>query len=222
MSQSRPNPRAERTRAALLGAARRLFAERAIDAVTVDDMVQAAGVGKGSFYNHFDGRDALVKALSGEIRVGIEAAVARTNTAETDPGRRMIRAVCTYLRYAIDEPERTRLFVRIHSGHTAFDSPLNRGLQDDIAQGLAAGTFTLPSQEAGVLFVLGLVQIAMARLAAEPDADLAATLARDIGMLLLRGLGLASAEADRLADQAADEIVRRGVFALPPSSGAAA
>lgn len=222
MSEPRPNPRAERTRAALLAAARRLFAERAVDAVTVDDMVQAAGVGKGSFYNHFDGRDGMVKALSAEIRIGIEAAVARTNAAETDPGRRMIRAVCTYLRYAIDEPERTRLFVRIHSGHTSFDSPLNRGLQHDIAQGVAAGRFVLPSQEAGVLFVLGLAQIAMARLAAEPDANLAAALARDVGLMLLRGLGLPSPEADTLAADAADEIVRRGAFAIPPASGAAA
>ena len=222
MSDPRPNPRAERTRAALLNAARRLFSERAVDAVTVDDMVQAAGVGKGSFYNHFDGRDALVRALSAEIRLGIEAAVARTNAAETDPGRRMIRAVCTYLRYAIDDPERTRLFVRIHTGHTAFDSPLNQGLQDDIAQGIAAGRFTLPSQEAGVLFVLGLAQIAMARLAARPERELAITLAREIGLLLLRGLGLPSAEADALAAEAADEIVSRGAFAIPPSSGAAA
>jgi len=220
MSESRRNPRAERTRAALLGAARRLFAERAVDAVTVDDMVQAAGVGKGSFYNHFDGREALVSALSDEIRGGIEAAVARVNAAETDPGRRMIRAVCTYLRYAIDEPERTRLFVRIHSGHTALDSPLNRGLQYDIAQGLAAGRFVLPSQQAGVLFVLGLAQVAMARLAQKPDIELAARLAQEMGLLLLRGLGLPSPEADTLAAEAADEIVRRGAFAVPPSSAA--
>jgi AcrR family transcriptional regulator len=40
------NPRTERTRAALIAAGRRLFSERPVDAVTVDDIVQAAEVGK--------------------------------------------------------------------------------------------------------------------------------------------------------------------------------
>ncbi|MGA0601498.1 TetR/AcrR family transcriptional regulator [Caulobacter sp. KR2-114] len=222
MSESRPNPRAERTRAALLGAARRLLAERPVDAVTVDDMVQAAGVGKGSFYNHFEGREGLVAALSGEIRAGVEAAVARVNAAETDPGRRMIRAVCTYLRYAVDEPERTRLLVRLHGGHAALGSPLNRGLRADIEQGLAAGRFTVPDVDAGVLFVLGLAQITMVRVAVEPQPEPAARLAQDLGTMLLRGLGLASPQADQLAAEAADEIVRRGAFAQPSPAGAAA
>ncbi len=48
--------RSERTRAALIAAGRRLFCERPVDAVAIDDIVQAAEVSKGSFYNHFDDR----------------------------------------------------------------------------------------------------------------------------------------------------------------------
>ena len=43
----RRNPRTERTCAALIAAGRRVFSERPVDAVTVDDIVQAAEVGKG-------------------------------------------------------------------------------------------------------------------------------------------------------------------------------
>ena len=59
------HPRAERTRAALIAAGRRLFGERPVDAVSVDEIVQAAEVGKGSFYNHFADREALVRAALG-------------------------------------------------------------------------------------------------------------------------------------------------------------
>ena len=132
MALERGNQRAERTRAALVAAGRRLYSERAVDAVTVDDIVQAAEVGKGSFYNHFADRDALVRAVSSEIRANVEAAITRANAGVEDPARRMPRAVCTYLRFALDEPEAAGVLVRIHSGHTSLSTPLNRGLVEDI------------------------------------------------------------------------------------------
>ena len=57
--------RAERTRAALVAAGQRLFCERPVDAVAIDDIVQAADVSKGSFYNHFPDRDALIARPDG-------------------------------------------------------------------------------------------------------------------------------------------------------------
>ena len=208
----RAHPRAERTRAALMTAGRRLFSERPIDAVTVDEIVQAADVGKGSFYNHFADREALLRAISAQIRSTIETAVDRANAGIEDPAQRLARAVCTYLRYALDEPEPAGVLVRIHAGHTSLAAPLNRGLVDDIETGLAQGRFGVATVESGVLYVLGVTQIALVRLATEPNAALAVTLAQQMCALLLRGLGVPSAESDLIAAQASDEIVRRGAF----------
>ncbi|HLY79857.1 MAG TPA: helix-turn-helix domain-containing protein, partial [Caulobacteraceae bacterium] len=105
MTEAPTNPRAARTKAALMAAGRRLLSQRPIDAVTVDDIVQAAEVGKGSFYNHFDDREALARAISAQIRSSIETAIGRANAGVEDPARRMARAICSYLRYALDEPE---------------------------------------------------------------------------------------------------------------------
>jgi AcrR family transcriptional regulator len=209
----RASPRAERTRAALLTAGRRLFSERPVDAVTVDEIVQAAEVGKGSFYNHFADREALMRAIAKEIRAHIEDAVARANVAETDPARRMARAVCTYLRYPLDAPEPAAVLVRLHNGRGSWASPLNRGLIDDIETGLARGRFGVATVESGVLYVLGVTQFALERLAREPNPALAVSLAQQICALILRGLSVPSDEADLIAAQASDEIVRRGVFA---------
>lgn len=217
----RRNPRAERTRAALIGAGRRLFSEHPVDAVTVDDIVQAAEVGKGSFYNHFADREGLVRAISGQIRASIESAVDRANADETDLARRMARAVCIYLRYAVDEPEPARVLVRIYSGHTSLSAPLNRGLVDDIAKGLASGRFTVSTLETGVLFVLGVAQMALVRVAQEPTLSLAVSLSQQMCALLLRGLGVAPQEADLIAAQASDEIVRQGAYATTCKTGAA-
>lgn len=213
MTAERRSPRAERTRAALIAAGRRLFSERPVDAVTVDDIVQTAEVGKGSFYNHFADREALVRAISAEIRASIERAVARANAGVDDPARRIARAVCTYLRYALDEPERAGVLVRIHAGHTSLATPLNRGLVDDISGGLGAGRLAVATVEAGVLYVLGVTQIALVRVVQEPTPTLAVALAQQMCALLLRGLGLPSAEADLIAAQANEEIVRQGAYA---------
>ncbi|WP_068876590.1 MULTISPECIES: TetR/AcrR family transcriptional regulator [unclassified Phenylobacterium] len=208
----RANPRAERTRSALIGAGRRLYSERPVDAVTVDDIVQAAGVGKGSFYNHFADRDALVRAISSEIRGLVEAAVTRANAGVEDPARRMARAVCTYLRFALDGAESAGVLVRIHSGHTSLSAPLNRGLVEDIETGLASGRFAVATVEAGVLYVLGVTQLALVRVVQEPTLAFAVSLSQQMCALILRGLGVAGPEADLIAAQASDEIVRKGAF----------
>lgn len=218
----RGHPRAERTRAALIGAGRRLYSERPVDAVTVDDIVQAASVGKGSFYNHFTDRDALVRAISSEIRGHVESAVTRANAAVEDPAHRMARAVCTYLRFALDGAEAAGVLVRIHSGHTSLTAPLNRGLVEDIEKGLASGRFAVATVEAGVLYVMGVTQLALVRVVQEPTLAYAVSLSQQMCALILRGLGVAGAEADLIAAQASDEIVRRGAvpLAASPTGGA--
>lgn len=214
--------RAERTRASLIAAGRRLFCERPVDAVAIDDIVQAADVSKGSFYNHFADRDALVREVTAEIRAEVERAVTRANDGVADPARRMARAVCTYLRYAVDEPERAGVLVRIHSGHTSTSTPLNQGLVDDVAEGLAQGRFMVATTESGVLYVLGVAQLALIRVTQEPTVTFAVSLAQQMCALLLRGLGVPGAEPEAIAAQAADEIVRRAAFRDPPVSKGAA
>jgi len=201
--------RTERTRAALIAAGRQLFSDHPVDAVTVDDIVQSAKVGKGSFYNHFADRETLLRAISSEIRASIERAVALANADIRDPARRLARAMCVYLRFAVDDPERARVLARIQSGVTSLAAPLNRGLVDDIAQGRAAARFSA-SLEDGVLYVLGITQIALVRVLEEPTTRVALGISQRMCALTLRGLGVEAAGADFIAAQASDDIVRRG------------
>ncbi len=73
----------------LTSAALRLFLDRGIDGVTIDDITQAAGVAKGTFYRYFHDKGALVDALIGPTRTemlsGLEAcshALQRARTVE--------------------------------------------------------------------------------------------------------------------------------------------
>ena len=171
-----------------MAAGLRLLSERPIDAVTVDEIVQAAEVGKGSFYNHFTDREALARAITAQIRASIESAIARVNAGVEDPARRLARAVCTYLRHALDEPEQAGVLVHIHSGHTSLSAPLNRGLVEDLETGLATGRFEVATVESGVLYVLGVTQLALVRIVQEPSpAARDLRLAQQMCGLVLRG-----------------------------------
>lgn len=57
---------AARNRTLLLDAARRLIAERGADAVTMDDIAAAAGVGKGTVFRRFGSRAGLMTVLLDE------------------------------------------------------------------------------------------------------------------------------------------------------------
>jgi AcrR family transcriptional regulator len=60
-----PKPRADaaRNREKVLEAARRLFAERGVENVTIEQIARAAGVGKGTVFHRFGDRAGLVMAL---------------------------------------------------------------------------------------------------------------------------------------------------------------
>lgn len=57
-------PKSEETRRALLDAAARLFAENGYHDTSVPDIVQAAGVGHGTFYEYFGSRRQILLALT--------------------------------------------------------------------------------------------------------------------------------------------------------------
>src|SRR3954468_2176753 len=57
---------AARNRLLLLDAARRLIADRGTDAVTMDDVASAAGVGKGTLFRRFGSRAGLMIVLLDE------------------------------------------------------------------------------------------------------------------------------------------------------------
>ncbi len=68
-------------RAALLDAARQVFAANGVEAARVSEIVARAGVAQGTFYLYFASKSALILALTGEVYTDIRAEVARALAA---------------------------------------------------------------------------------------------------------------------------------------------
>ena len=85
----RRGPKAERreaTRAALVGAARELFAERGYAAVGTEEVVQRAGVTRGALYHHFRDKRDLFRAVYEQTEQDVVESIAeRMAEASGDP-----------------------------------------------------------------------------------------------------------------------------------------
>ena len=68
-SMSRRQRRSAETRLRLFRCALQLFAERGLPNVTVEDITEAADVGKGTFFNYFETKDQVLGVMA-EIQVG--------------------------------------------------------------------------------------------------------------------------------------------------------
>ncbi len=199
---------------ALVRAGQALFSRRPVDAVSIDDIVGEAQVAKGSFYKHFPDKEALLAAVVRRIRDKIERQVAAANAGVEDPARRVAREICVYLRFVADQPEQGGVLVRNDRGSAALPSfELNPRTLEDIQAGLTAQRFAVPTAESGALFVHGVAHAGLTRCVGQ-QGGANTWIAQQLCQLMLRGLGLPIVEAELLAAQAAEEIVRS-----PPRPG---
>jgi AcrR family transcriptional regulator len=202
----RTDRRRARTRAALLAAGHKLFAARSVDAVSIDEIVEAADVAKGSFYNHFDDKEGLAREIADQVRAAVEQRVAAVNLGVTDPAERVARAVCAFARNASEHPQQVRVLTRLFAGASIPDLPMDRGVRADVRDGLATGRFSGLPLEAAVLMAVGVAQVAVGRVLQADAAVSPPAVARDLAFGLLRGLGLDPEAARHLAARAAAEI----------------
>ncbi len=195
------------TREALLVAARTLLAGRATEGFTVDDIVQSAGVAKGSFYNHFSDKEELTDEVSRLIRNKEEAEIEAANRDVINPAAKIARGMAVYARFALTSPEEARIMTLAHVDALSVKSSMNAGLVRDLAEGLRTGKFLIPSIETGALLVIGQTAVLLSRLKSGTKAEDAGALTQQCIALTLLGLGLEYKMAHLVSAQAVEDIL---------------
>jgi AcrR family transcriptional regulator len=186
----RQEERSQATRAALVGHARRLFAERGYAAVPADEVVAAAGVTRGALYHHYGDKQGLFRAVFEEIEGEVSEQVVEAIAGETDLWQLMLRGLAAFLD-ACERPEVVQI------GLT--DAPAVLGWQ----------TWRAIEAEYGLGLIIALLERAIeeGKIAPQPVPVLAQVV---LGALIEAALLIAAAE-DREAARASAE---RSVQAL--------
>lgn len=81
----RAEERRKERRSQLLGAATQVIAERGYAHTSVDDVIKAAGVSRGTFYLYFESRDALFAEMLDEFLLKLGQAVEIIGIEDEDP-----------------------------------------------------------------------------------------------------------------------------------------
>src|SRR5436305_856505 len=98
----------EATRAALVNAARPLFAARGYAAVGTEEIVRAAGVTRGALYHHFEGKNELFAAVYEQIEAELVAELGEVAAGASDPLDALHRGAAAFLE-ACRRPEIQRI-----------------------------------------------------------------------------------------------------------------
>lgn len=127
-SNGRRARRRQETHARIFETAMRLFAERGFANTPVGDITDAADVAKGTFFNYFPSKEAILEALA-ERQLGVvRAAEERARTAAS------VRPVILEMIHALAErPSRSQLLLRSLMGvaltHNSLSNFLGRVLE---------------------------------------------------------------------------------------------
>jgi AcrR family transcriptional regulator len=128
---SRASERRESRREALVDAAFGVFMDEGVAASSVDDIVEAAGVAKGTFYLYFKTKDDAVNAVAERVVDGVAEIV---ETAAATPGLSPVERLLTLGRsvgqVGTQPHERELLDV--------FHRPANRAIHDRLAERIVA------------------------------------------------------------------------------------
>jgi AcrR family transcriptional regulator len=187
--------RREVRRQELVGAAVSVFSAKGVSAASVDDIVRAAGVAKGTFYLYFATKDDAVSAVAAAM---VEDVAERVEAAATDSSRSPVQRLLAFgagVRSVGDEPYERELI-------EVFHRPENRLLHDRIgeralvrlapviaaiiADGIKAGQFRPQDPHGAATYVMACFG-SLHEVVSDP-ADVPEAI-RELDAFLLRGLG---------------------------------
>ncbi len=141
----------ERTKAAILAAATRSFAEDGFGGARVNDIAERAGINKRMLYHYFGDKQGLYLAVLEEAYAGIRSAEAELHLADRDPEEAMRHLTSFTWNYFLEHPEFLSLlntenllggkYIRTSKRIIALHSPMIQLLRDTLAAGVKARKF---------------------------------------------------------------------------------
>jgi AcrR family transcriptional regulator len=185
--------RKQRTRAALIRAAQAFIAEGKVN-VPVLEITQAADVGMGSFYNHFESKEQLFEAAVAEVLEYHGALLDHLTSSIDDPAETFACSFRLTGRLFRRRPQESRILLANGMALLSSDLGLAPRALRDIEAAVSAGRFTVDDPELALSVAGGALLGLGNLLRSQPDRDDAAaadTVTEDV----LRLFGLPADEA---------------------------
>lgn len=195
-AMTRHQRRRMETRAKLLRAALEVMAHKGVEDTTIQDITETADVGFGSFYNHFESKEAIVDAVMAETMETWSDALDGIADQRTDPAEVLAASIRYTVRKAAKD--KTWGWFVFRTGLWMLQSPYGLGgrLARRIQNGIRAGRFGTDDPQMEVIASGGAV---LATISAVLHGEVRRDAPERIAALCLTLLGLPPAEAAEIA-----------------------
>jgi AcrR family transcriptional regulator len=192
-ARKRGERRKAQTRAALIRAAQQLLAENRTD-IPILEITELADVGMGSFYNHFETKEALFQAAV-DSALELQGAVLDAWTEDLDdPAEVFARSYRLTGRLHRLQPQLSRVLLSRGTVLITSEQGLGPRALRDIRHGCETGRFTAPDSYAAFLVAAGAALALGQAIHDDPDVD-DARLTDEVTEAVLRMLGLSPDDA---------------------------
>ena len=203
---NRLDRRKARTRAALIRAAQNLIAQGRTN-VSILEITQAADVGMGSFYNHFETKEQLYEAAVEAVMDAYGQLLDQVTAGSQDPAEVFASSFRLTGRLQRREPELSRVLLNNLPRLLSADDGLAPRARRDIAAAVDAGRFDVEDLDVAVTITAGAL-IALGQLLDDkPDRDVEQTTDR-MTQDLLRMFGLPRRQAQRICTKPLPDLDR--------------
>lgn len=159
--ESRSARKKRLTREKLLNAALNLMSERGYAGVKINEITEEADVGFGSFYNHFESKEALYAELIETLFEAHGDDIEARTQAMTDPALVFATAVRLTLKKAGEDPAWGKLLMKQGLSEDALERGLGQRMLRDLQIGIEQQRFTGSDPFISFLSVAGLVLAAL-------------------------------------------------------------
>jgi AcrR family transcriptional regulator len=222
LREARGARRKRETREKLLRAAFQLIAVRGVDGVTINEITDAADVGFGSFYNHFESKEAIHAAVLHTMFESFGDALDGVTADHDDPAEIIAICVRHTIAYAGREPLWGRLLLREWHRPEGFSRGLGARLLRDIGRGIAGKRLSVGDPLIAMIVAGGTVMAAVAVQVTlssdgselfEQSGFSAENLDQRAAAALLEGLGVTARAAKAIAKRPLPPLEWAPVFA---------
>lgn len=161
---------------------------------SIDDVIAAADVSRGTFYKYFDSTETLIAAMADEVANDLVRLIDPVVSVHADPAARIALGARTALSLVAHHRVLAGLLVQIGWPTVPESAQYFAVHERDLSAGMASGRFIAMQHEVAMNFIAGSLVGGIYTMMRKPSPHYPSQAAKSI----LRALGIAEAEAEQI------------------------
>jgi AcrR family transcriptional regulator len=180
----------------LLAATRQLIADQGPADLKIADIAKAADVGFGTFYNHFESKDAIVAEVLAQVLAGAASMIGSFALEFADPAETASFSFRRFVLFAREEPELAAVLTKLDGAEDMFAESVLPYARKTVERGQHSGRFQLEDLDLTLVTVIASAFATMKAVLAGRVSEQADVIGAE---MMLRGFGVEAAEAREIA-----------------------